>query len=332
MPQVSVLIPTYNRSNLVVQAIESVLKQTFQDFEIIVVDDGSTDDTAAVVGLIQDCRIKYHHRSHQGLPNELNFAKNIAQGKYIAQLDDDDLWPEDYLEKMVSALESNPDYGLAYALFKDFYPDGTVKDGFGKDRFISGWLTPHYFKRTPCILPSATVLRKSLCADIWQDETLQSYYADQDFLLRFSAVAQFLFVDNVCVKRRVSYNSLSRISLSYNAPLAFERFYKHLGGDKIIPGSVYNKKMSRHWRGLARRHYMQGNKKAAIELYKKALWHCPSDLKNIRCLIKAVLLSSKNDKMPGWRMPEPLPEYIKVGDEKIVKQNKNRISSSDNSF
>jgi glycosyltransferase involved in cell wall biosynthesis len=298
-------------------ALESVLRQTYQSFEIIVVDDGSNDDTKDVIKSISDNRINYIYKQNGGASSARNIGLCRSKGEYIAFLDSDDIWPENYLEKMTKALKSNPEYGLAYALFKNYYPDGRIENGFTENRFVSGRLTLNYYKKTPRFLSSSTVIKRKMAEGVWFDESLKNYN-DQDYLLRLSVKTSYLFVKDTCIKRRIVPNSLSSLNLNYNPALAFERFYKYLGGDKIIPGSVYNKKMSRHWRGLARKHYMQGNKKAAVELYKIAIRHCPSDLKNIRGLIKAVLLNPKNDKMPGWKLPEPLPQYIKVGDEKII--------------
>lgn len=309
MPKVSIILPTYNRSGLLIEAVQSVLDQNFSDFEFIVIDDGSTDDTAEKIKLFIDPRIKYYHKENEGVAIAFNLGLSKAQGKYIGYIDDDDLWPEDYLKKMVKALEENPKYGLAYSLFKDYYPDGTVEDGFLRNRFISGNMTIRYYKKTPCLLPSATIFRKSVCENVWRDEKLK-YFDDQDYLLRISTKTKFLFVGDTCVKRRVTPGSLSRGGLSYEALLVFERFYFHLGGEKLIPRRTAFKKISEHYRGLARKHYKEGNRKAAVELFKKAVRFYPYSLKNYRWLLKALLLSRKNDKLPSWQMPEPLPPCI----------------------
>jgi len=304
-------MPTYNRSKLLAEAIDSVLKQTYRDFEILVIDDGSTDDTSKVIQSIDDERIRYFYKKNGGASSALNMGLKKARGKFIAFLDSDDIWPEDYLRKMVGALEKSPEYGLAYSLFKDYYPDGTIKNGFEKNRFVSGWFTLLYYTKTPCFLPSSTVVRKDCIEGVWFDEALKNY-VDQDYFLRLSAKTKFLFVGDSCVQRRVTPGSLSRGKLSYNALLVFERFYFHLGGEKLIPRRTAFKKISEHYRGLAKKHYKEGYRKAAAELFKKAVRFHPYCLKNYRWLLKALLLNSKNDKMSCWQMPEPLPETITV--------------------
>ncbi|MFL6647920.1 MAG: glycosyltransferase family 2 protein [Sulfurifustaceae bacterium] len=102
---VTVAIATFNRANVLPRAIASVLRQTVQSFEIIVVDDGSTPSTEPVVRGIGDPRIRYiRHERNQGLPAARNTAIRAAAGEYIAFLDDDDEWLEDKLEKQRRAL------------------------------------------------------------------------------------------------------------------------------------------------------------------------------------------------------------------------------------
>lgn len=106
MPLVSIIIPTYNRSSFLIKTIDSVLSQNFSDFEVIVIDDGSTDDTSYIVSSILDPRIIYIKIPHSGLPA---IARNVglkkASGKYIAFLDSDDIWMFDKLKKQLKILE-----------------------------------------------------------------------------------------------------------------------------------------------------------------------------------------------------------------------------------
>lgn len=103
---VSVIIPTYRRAALVPRAIESVRRQSYGNLEILVVDDGSPDDTAAVVRAVPDFRIRYlRHECNKGLPAARNTGIQAARGEYIAFIDDDDEWRSDKVEKQVRALQ-----------------------------------------------------------------------------------------------------------------------------------------------------------------------------------------------------------------------------------
>ena len=112
--KVSVIIATYNREDLVARAINSVLKQSFRDYEIIVVDDGSTDGTKEKMGKILSEKVRYLRQDNAGPGAARDFGISNAKGEYIAILDSDDYWIDNNkLQKQVGFLNDNPDYVLA---------------------------------------------------------------------------------------------------------------------------------------------------------------------------------------------------------------------------
>jgi len=114
-PKVSVVIPTYNRVSKVRHTIDTVLSQTFSDLEVIVVDDGSSDDTGKVLGETYGNRIRYYAQVNQGASVARNKGIEEARGEWIAFLDSDDLWEKDKLEKQIRALEQlGPECGACY--------------------------------------------------------------------------------------------------------------------------------------------------------------------------------------------------------------------------
>lgn len=116
MPKVSVVIPTYNNALYIVEAVESVLNQTFKDFEIIVVDDGSKDNTKEVLKpYIDKDLIRYKYQDNQGPGVARNTGILSAKGDYIAFLDSDDTLTKDSLERRLSLIESEPDLGLVFS-------------------------------------------------------------------------------------------------------------------------------------------------------------------------------------------------------------------------
>ena len=122
-PRVSVLIPTYNAGRYLGAALESVLGQTYQDFEIIVVDDGSEDDTAAVAARYP--QVRYFYNAHSGISVTRNLAISKAKGEIIAFLDADDMWAPDKLEKQVAYLDRYPECQLVFTLVENFF-DGAA--------------------------------------------------------------------------------------------------------------------------------------------------------------------------------------------------------------
>lgn len=114
MPKVSVVMPTYNRAHFIGEAIQSVLDQSFKDFEIIVIDDGSTDNTKEVVDSFQDHRIKYMYQRNCGVSAARNNGIQASNGEHIAFLDSDDLLLENALEKGGQILARYPEVGFSY--------------------------------------------------------------------------------------------------------------------------------------------------------------------------------------------------------------------------
>jgi glycosyltransferase involved in cell wall biosynthesis len=114
MPKVSVIIPTYNRAEYLGDSVRSVLSQTYSDFEVLVIDDGSTDDTAKVIETIRDPRLRYISQDNRGRSNARNHALSLAGGKYVTFLDSDDLYLPNKIELQVAYLENHPGVGMVY--------------------------------------------------------------------------------------------------------------------------------------------------------------------------------------------------------------------------
>ena len=117
LPLISIILPTYNRAELLPRAIQSVLNQTYPHWELIVWDDGSQDDTRAVVRSFGEQRIQYYYGDNRGVAFARNRAMEKATGKYIAFLDSDDIWMEEKLDLQLKAFDANPQIDV---LFGDF--------------------------------------------------------------------------------------------------------------------------------------------------------------------------------------------------------------------
>jgi hypothetical protein len=113
MATISVIVPAYNQGHYLEEAIGSVVAQSYEDWEIIVVDDGSTDNTRAVATSFSDDRVRYHYQSNQGLSAARNTGISLATGDYISFLDSDDLFLPQKLELLLTLLESQPELGFA---------------------------------------------------------------------------------------------------------------------------------------------------------------------------------------------------------------------------
>jgi glycosyltransferase involved in cell wall biosynthesis len=129
---VSVIIPCYNMCEYVLETIESVLLQTYKDFEIIIVNDGSTDATQEILESISNPKIKIIHTINQGLANARNTAISNSSGKYILPLDADDKISKRYLELACAAFQSNPNLNLVYGRAEYF---GDQKEEWNLEKF-----------------------------------------------------------------------------------------------------------------------------------------------------------------------------------------------------
>lgn len=309
MPKVSVTIPTYNRASLVEEAIRCVLDQTFDDLEIIVVDDGSTDNTRSVVEKYTEKGVKYCYKENGGCASARNFGLAQCSGQYIAFLDSDDLWPEDFIEIMLNRLEENPQYGCIYCSVVKMSPDGSQKNSYGPDTCKSGLITQELFKRS-FIWLQTTLFRKDALDKFVFDDSLRNG-ADTDAILRLSTRIKFLYEPQIKVAFRENHGVSPRkdiSSLNCNRIRVLERFYYRLGGDKYISKHIATHKISHAYRGVAKNYYKQNYRTAAIELYKRAICYLPTDIRLCTGLLKAYLLNTKNDPAPGWKMPEPLAD------------------------
>ena len=192
MPQVSVVIPTYNNAHLLGRAVQSVLGQTFRDFELIIVDDGSTDNTRELVGNIDDDRVRYiRHEKNRGAGAAWNTGIRVATGAFIAFQDSDDEWMPDKLERQMRAFDNAPsDVGVVYTGFwriegdkKTYIPSSKIEQ---KEGNIRGPLLKSNFVGTPVVVIKRECFEKAGMFD----EKLPMLQ-DWDLWIRISKYYQF---------------------------------------------------------------------------------------------------------------------------------------------
>ena len=168
-PKVSVIIPAFNSAPFIAETIQSVLAQTYGNFEIIVVDDGSTDTTLDVLNEFGD-QITVLTKANGGPASARNLAIRNASGKYIAFLDADDLWTPEKLAEQVAFLEAHPEVGLTYAEALMFDEVGGEKQIRGKIGFTGETSFCHLLLGDH--IPNSTVLMRRNCVDTigWLNE------------------------------------------------------------------------------------------------------------------------------------------------------------------
>lgn len=198
MPLVSVIIPTYNRAGMLVNAVESVLEQTFRDFELIVVDDGSTDKTGEMIKKYSG-KVRYFAKKNGGVASARNLGLKKAGGELVAWLDDDDFFCPQKIEKQVAYFKRHTWAGLAYT--------GHVTIDVKSHRVSKSYTVPPLFEDCnslrkallrQCFFANSTVMMKRECFDIAGpfDESL-GHTVDYDMWLRTAAFYRFGCVPEV---------------------------------------------------------------------------------------------------------------------------------------
>jgi len=199
MPAVSIIIPTYNRAHLIGQSLDSVFSQTFQDFEIIVVDDGSTDHTEKVLARYKD-RIRYIKQDNAGVSAARNRGILASTGDFIGFLDSDDLWMPTKLAKQVALLRERPDIHLCYTdLYQAREPtEKPCKTLFDLVAFRGNTLLTTLLMQSPILIPSV-IFRREILTSVGLFDTALISAEDFDFLLRIAAKYKCAYIDECLV-------------------------------------------------------------------------------------------------------------------------------------
>jgi glycosyltransferase involved in cell wall biosynthesis len=213
MPKVSVIIPTYNYGRFLGEALQSVLNQTFADFEIIVVDDGSTDNTRDVAARFNDNRIRYIYQENRGVSAARNAAIWDSKGEHIAFLDADDIWLPEKLELQVKVLDLRPE--VAIVCSDTYFFDDQTGDILGRfwhdDKQFHGWFNPReasqnalrYLLYRGCfIAPTVTMVRREVFHVVGGfDEALKTH-EDWDMFVRITQRFAIETIDMPLAKNR----------------------------------------------------------------------------------------------------------------------------------
>jgi glycosyltransferase involved in cell wall biosynthesis len=280
---VSVIIPSYNREILIQKAIDSVMKQTFQDFEILVIDDASTDNTKEIIDSLHNNKIKYFRlEKNSGQCVARNYGIRHAKGKYVAFLDSDDEWLPEKLEKQIDCFSKGSDslgavYGRAYQ--KDVIRDVTsvTTDEFYRgpvsDKFMDGFCPP-----TPSLFMVKTDVIKE-CNGF--DEKLIPF-VDLDMWLRISEKYEFDFVDEPII---IKYEQIGDQYINN-----FEKRYKGL--------DLFMKK----WKGKislakGKKGLMKLRKHMVCTLVVPILVHPPANIRKSIFKLLGLVLSVRSTRM-----------------------------------
>jgi GT2 family glycosyltransferase len=208
MPIISVIVPAYNSEQTILETIESVLQQTFSDFELIVINDGSTDRTLELLNTVKDPRLKIFSYPNAGVSVARNRGITHTSGDFIAFLDHDDLWTSDKFEVQLAALQQHPEAGLVYswAYYMDekgesFYADKSI--------FIEGNVYEQLLVRDFIASGSSCLIRRQAIESVGEFDPSVPGVDDWDYWIRLAAHWHFVVVPKGQVFFRQSLGSQS---------------------------------------------------------------------------------------------------------------------------
>ncbi|RMG06218.1 MAG: glycosyltransferase, partial [Cyanobacteria bacterium J055] len=207
-PKISVIIPIYNGERTIRETIQSVLDQTFTDFEIIAIDDGSTDRTVEVVRSIKDHRVKVFSYPNGGQAASRNRGMERALGAYFAFIDADDLWTPDKLEMQLKALEENPEAGVAYS-WVDYIDESNRYVRPGGRLNVNGNAYGHLLLTNFLENGSNPLVRREAIQKVGNFEETLPPSEDWDLWLRLAAEYDYVCVPHAQIKYRISSTSQS---------------------------------------------------------------------------------------------------------------------------
>jgi glycosyltransferase involved in cell wall biosynthesis len=199
MPRVSAIITTYNRKAFVLEAVESVLAQTYEDYELIVVDDGSGDGTGEVLAHYGE-QLLYTFQPNEGVSAARNRGLEIAQGEFIAFLDSDDLWLPEKLQQQVDFMDEHPQAQICYT-DEIWIRRGKRVNPRKKHAKYSGEIYPHCLPL--CIIsPSSALMRRGLFEQVGTFDPQLPVCEDYDLWLRVASLVPIFFIPHMLIVKR----------------------------------------------------------------------------------------------------------------------------------
>jgi glycosyltransferase involved in cell wall biosynthesis len=228
---ISVVIPTYKHRDYVLQTLDSVFAQTYADYEVIVVNDGSPDDTAELLRpLAESGRIRYIEQENQGMSAARNRGIAEARGDFIALLDDDDLWPPDKLQTQVEAMRAHPGAVLVHGRAALLKPDGSTYI-LAKPTYPSGAVYEQIREHCWVMSPGQALIRTHVLRKVGGFDPGLWATDDWDLYIKLARQGEFLFVDRVCLFYRMHSENASRANAIRHVNNVFKLMRKHSGWD-----------------------------------------------------------------------------------------------------
>ncbi|MFQ5430014.1 MAG: glycosyltransferase [Phycisphaerae bacterium] len=278
-PAVSIIIPTYNRLSLLREALDSIHRQTYRDFEVIVIDDGSTEEIASGVA-DHPVRPRVVRQQRQGPAGARNLGIEEASADLVAFLDSDDLWQPIKLERFIAATQAQPDINVFYGPMSPIDEAGNLVPGRTKPCH-DGWITEKLFCSSFVHIPTVVCRKALLFQANCFDRTLP-VCEDYDLWLRVSVREPFALIEEPCALRRLHRDRLSKACMSRNLAVkakVLQRFFESNTANGHLDPTVAKARLARVLFAAARAAFRDGRYRQAVELCRESRRHGRSMLR-----------------------------------------------------
>jgi glycosyltransferase involved in cell wall biosynthesis len=272
---VSIIIPTYNRASYIQKALDSVFKQTYRDFEVIVIDDGSSDNTKEVLQKYGN-RIRYSYQDNHGISHARNTGIRNSKGDYIAFLDSDDYWLPEKLNRQIELFHTNPEYGMVASCCASIRLDGSYRDKNRPGK--SGWILKDLFQAN-FIRTSSAVIKKDCFDRVGVFDEQLKECEEYDLWLRIAAQFPIGFINESLAVYVDNPDGVSTDSLTgrlYRLKVLEKQYLK-----EQIPEKIYAKRIANTCHYIGRHFLARGDKMKGKHYIKKAQKLRPLYIKNM---------------------------------------------------
>jgi len=283
MSRVTVVIPTFNRQRMIIEAIRSVLKQSYTNREILIVDDGSTDNTEKILRPWLS-KIHYIKKNNGGAASARNVGIRYSTGEYLAFLDSDDQWDALFLERVMEIASHSPTLGLV-TTGRIVLPKGVKRPRF-PNASLQGDLFPFLFQRN-FVTTSGTLVKKA-CFDRvgWFNEQLDQA-EDYDMWLRISKEFPIAFLNEYLCRWHLHSNNISHAELRHQLCLQ-EVLKHHYDSSRILPKD-WQIRRSRSLLSLGKAYLQERQGYLALACFRQALHLNPWRVRTWRYFLRTML-------------------------------------------
>jgi len=282
MPTISVVIPTYNRAALLKEALESVFAQTYTDYEVIIIDDGSTDSTEEVISalLTEHPQLRYIKQANVGVSAARNHGIFEARGEWIAFLDSDDLWFPDKLEKQMAFLAEHPSAGAVCCPFYQ-YQDGQAKKDEDGNVLCRPWalrttsvLSFELFATEEWVITPSVLVQKAVLHRAGLFECVLKVDEDYALWTKIARYTEFWFFNEVlgyCRHHETNVTNDDEVVDFYN--LLSKRLQMVLWSSEPHIAELYKKRIGKYYCNRAATYRAKQDYKRVAHYYWLATWH-----------------------------------------------------------